>query len=106
MSIVVPLSPVPNQALTIRLDGTRYALRLKEAGGVMAVDLDRADRQLVAGMRCVADTPLLPYAHLEGRFGNFIFVTSEDGAIPYWTDFGTRAQLIYLTAAEVGNAAA
>lgn len=106
MSLIIPLGAVPNQSLSIRLEGSRYVLRLKEAGGMMAIDIDRDGDRVVSGMRCAAGTPLLPYEYLERQAGNFMFVSSEPGAIPYWRDFGTRTRLFYLTAAEVRNDAA
>lgn len=104
MSTVVPLEAIPNQSLTIRLDGVRYALEIKEAGGVMAVTIARDGVPLVTGARCVAGAPLLPYRHLWAGFGNFIFTDSrEDGSIPYFEDFGSAVFLVYSSAAEIAE---
>lgn len=100
---VIPLETVPNQEASARLGGLRYTLRLRDIGGVMAVDVTRGDTPIVRGIRAVAGTPLLPYRYLEAGEGNFIFLPADDapGLIPYWPDFGTRMRLIYATQAEL-----
>lgn len=101
MSEIIPLEPIPNQNLTVVLETVRYELTLKEAGGMMVISISRAGEKLLDSLRCVAGTPLLPYPYLERGGGTFIFTTAEEGAIPYWIDFATTAQLIYITAVEL-----
>lgn len=106
MSIVIPLDPIPNQAFTMRLDGRRYAIEIKEIGGIMGATIDRDGVRLVTNSRCVAGFPLLPYPHLSQDAGNFIFTNTVPGAIPYFSDFGTTCLLVYSTAAEIAEDAA
>lgn len=94
----IPLQPIPNQSLTVRLDDVRYVIELKEAGGMMAATIDRAGVRLVTGMRCPAGIPLLLFPHLFSGFGNFVFVSE---GIPYYTNFGTNCQLVYASASEL-----
>lgn len=101
--IVIPLEAAPNQVITLRAGAERYELRLRDIGGMMAVDVTRGDEAIVTGQRAVAGAPLLPYQYLEAGAGNFIFVSTDeaDGAIPYWPAFGTQTRLVYATAAEL-----
>jgi hypothetical protein len=96
----VPLEPIPNQRLGIRLGGDRYDITLKEVGGVMSVTILRGDVTLVQGLRCVAGTPLIPYSYL-ATSGNFIFVT-ENEELPDWRLFGSTQTLVYASSAELG----
>lgn len=104
MPTIIPINPIPNQALTIRLVDSRYVLVLKEAGGVMAASIERDGAAIVSGMRCVAGTPVLPYRYLWEEFGNFIFTGPEDGTIPYYEQFGTEIFLVFSTPAEIAAA--
>ena len=99
----IPLDPIPNQSLYIRLDGVRYLIELKEAGGMMTATIDRDGVRLVTGSRCAGGTPLIPYRHLWEGFGNFIFLTAPD-VIPYYTDFGSTCTLVYSSAEEIASA--
>jgi hypothetical protein len=97
MSEIIPLQIIPNQALSLRLDGYRYDIALKAAGDVMVADIVRDDVTLLSGQRLMAGTPLLPFAYLAD--GNFMFATADDMP-PWWENFDTQT-LVYLTAAEV-----
>lgn len=101
MSEIIPLDPIPNQSVSIRLDGHRYILLIKEIGGMMGVTIDRDNERLVDSIRAVAGCPLLPYEHLSRDAGNFMFTHTDPGAFPYYEDFGTKSQLVYSTAAEI-----
>ena len=105
MPLIVPLEPIPNQSATIRLDARRYEITVKEMNGVMGVTLVRDGELLVSNLRAVAGFPLLPYEHLARDAGNFIFTNTDEGAIPYYVDFGSKCFLVYSTAAEIAEAA-
>lgn len=100
---IVPLSAVPNQSFSVRLDGSRYDIAIKETRGRMAIDLARDGVYLFRGMTAKTGTPLIPYRHLE--LGNFVF-TSEDDEDPYYELFNTSQQLVYLSISEVEEARA
>ena len=106
MSLILPLDPIPNQSLSIRLDGRRYVITVKDLGDVMGVTIVRDNVTLVENVRAAAGFPLLPYGYLWHGAGNFIFTSTEEGAIPYYTDFGTKSQLVYSSAAEIAADAA
>lgn len=98
----IPLDAVPNQQLIVTLDSNRWELTIKEARGVMCVDVMLNDEVLILGQRIVAGTPLLPYRYLQGS-GNFVLLTDAD-ELPYWTRFGIDQQLVYASAGEIANA--
>lgn len=97
--IEILLQAVPNQSLTVTLDGARYTLTIKEAHGMMAVDIFRDEVELLRGHRIVAGAPLLGYRFLQDA-GNFALLTEND-ELPYYASFGNSQQLVYLSAAEV-----
>lgn len=98
MSVVITLQAVPNQSLTIVLDGFVYDMEFKVVSDVMAVTIKRDNVNLISGSRFVAGSPLIPYQYLEQ--GNFIFV-SEGSEIPFFTEFGVTQTLLYYTQSEL-----
>lgn len=106
MSSIIPLDPIPNQSLTIRLDGRRYAITVKEINRAMGVTIERDGETLIQNVRAVAGFPLLPYSHLSRDAGNFIFTNTNEGELPYYLDFGATCLLVYSTAAEIAEDAA
>lgn len=103
MSLIVPLDPIPNQNITIRLDNRLYSITLKEIGGMMAITVVRDNLELISMQRVVAGTPVLMFPHLSRDAGNFIFTTTQPDVIPYYTDFGSLCHLVYSTAAEIAS---
>lgn len=98
--IDVPLAAVPNQSLTIQLDGSLYVIALRDAGQLTAVTITRDDVVLVSGLRVTAGTPLLPYRYQES--GNFV-LTTENEEIPQYPQFGVTQFLVYVTPAELAE---
>jgi hypothetical protein len=97
----IPIENIPNQSLSIQLDGVRYGLRFKDLGGMMAVDISIDDQLIIEGLRVVGGYPLIPYKYLENDGGNFIFST-ELGDLVYWDQFGITQSLLYFSAEELG----
>lgn len=96
--IDVTIQALPNQDLSIQLDGFRYDLAIKEANGVMSMSVTRDGTMVIQNVRLVAGSPVLPYRYQEQ--GNFVLTTVDD-EIPYYPAFGVTQFLVYLTAAEV-----
>lgn len=96
----IELQAVANQSLSVQLDGARYDVTLREAGGVMAADVARDGVALVTGARVLAKVPLLPYAYQQ--VGNLVILT-EDDAFPYYTEFGQTQFLVYVTPDEIAQ---
>ena len=96
MSAAVPLEVLPQQSLTIQLEGRRYGITLRYAGNIMAIDIVRDEVDIIIGQRCVPSEFLLPYKYLEDESGNFFFATEND-ELPIFTLFGDTQSLIYLS---------
>lgn len=101
----IELQQIPNQSFSIVLNERRYDFRLIQSTEVMVVDISRDGLPVVMGMRCLPDTPLMPYQYLEDNSGNFIFTTEND-AFPVYTDIGITCFLLYFSAAEMEAARA
>lgn len=96
--IDVGIATIPNQSLSIQLDGRFYEIELREANGVMAATITRDGVTLISNTRVMAGGPLLPYRYQES--GNFI-MTTDGEAIPYWDQFNVTQFLVYLSADEL-----
>lgn len=96
--IQINLAAIANQSLNIRLDNRLYGITVKEAAGVMAIDLVRDNVMLLQGQRLVSGSPVIPYQYLES--GNFVFITLND-EYPEYPQFGAGQFLLYASADEV-----
>lgn len=101
---VIELAATPNQSFSVTLDGNRWDFTIKQAVYCMVCDVSLNDEVILQGQRIVADTPLIPYEHLQ-RSGNFVILT-ENEEMPFWDRFGVDQQMIYATADEVAAAQA
>lgn len=93
---LIPLTAVPNQAISFNVGGAFWQVRVFQAVTHMCADVKRNGEDIIRGVRCSSGEPLMPYSHMyEPDFGNFIF----DGD-PDWTDFGSSVALVYLDKTE------
>lgn len=99
---LIPIEAVPNQELTLYIDGNRWLLRLKVAKSSMIADIYRNDSALLLGQRIAVGTPMIPYQYLQGA-GNFILLVDNE-QLPDWKQFGITQQLIYVEPGEMGSA--
>lgn len=95
----IPLDAIPNQAMSISVDGNRWDITLKECNGVMCATLALNDVTILSGQRLVAGFPFIPYAYLQGS-GNF-WILTENNELPNYQRFGIDQQLIYVSAGEL-----
>jgi len=95
---VIPLEPIPNQSLTLVLDGNRWSLTIKQAVTSMFADIALNDQPIMQGVRFCVGTPLIPYRYLQG-FGNFLLLTDNED-LPDWQQFGASQQLVYVSPGE------
>lgn len=95
----IALDSVPNQELSVTLDGNRWDITLKECNGVMCCTLLLNDVLLLSGQRIVAGSPLIPYKYMQGS-GNF-WILTEDDDLPYYTEFNVDQQFVYASPGEI-----
>lgn len=92
---------MPNQSLSVQLDGRFYDIAVRDVGDTVAFTISRDGETLVSGARAAAGTPLLPYRYQED--GNFV-LTVEGDALPYWDQFGVTQFLVFVSADELAEA--
>lgn len=96
---VIPLDPVPNQSMSVTLDGNRWDITLKECNGVMCASLVLNDAAILSGQRLVAGVPFIPYRYLQTS-GNFWILTDSD-QLPDYTRFGIDQEMVYVSFGEL-----
>jgi hypothetical protein len=94
----IPLDSIPNQSLSVVLDGDLYDLIIKETNGTMSVTIRCNNETILDNSRIVAGTPLIPFPYLER--GNFMLLTLNE-EYPYYTQFGITQTLIYASQTEL-----
>ena len=101
----IPLSTVPYQSFSIRLEQDLYDIIISETDGLMSISIMRNSTPIVLGQRIEPSYPLIPYLYLFEGKGNFIMLT-EDNMYPYYTQFGVNQFLLYVTSLEMQTALA
>lgn len=98
MSKEIILQAIPNQSFSVNVSNIEYSFIIKEANGIMAATISRNGTTILSGNRLVAGTPMIPYKYLED--GNF-FITTQNGELPYYTEFNITQFMFYLSPAEI-----
>lgn len=93
---VIPIEPVPNQELSVNIDGVRWVIRIKVAESTMVCDISHGDEAIILGARIAVGTPMIPYPYLSAD-GNFLFLVDNE-EMPDWRKFGVSQQLVYVPA--------
>jgi hypothetical protein len=94
----VPLQQLPNQSLSVLLDGNQWNVLLKTARGTTVASLTLNGTGVLDGARCVAGSFVIPSDYEEA--GNFFFVT-QNGDLPVYTEFNVTQSLVYVSASEL-----
>lgn len=94
----IPIKVFARQSLSVMLEQSLYEISLKECNGIMAATIIRDGVTLVENRRVCAGMTIIPEGYLET--GNFVILTF-DGEIPYYTDFESSDNMVYLTIQEV-----
>lgn len=98
--IAISLQPLPSQRVTVRLDGVRWDLTLKDVDGAVAATILRDSVPVISGTRALAGEWLIPYPRLES--GNFMFATEGD-ELPTSELFGATQTLVYFSPQELAE---
>lgn len=104
--INIPLQAIPNQSLSIQLDGINFDLRIKTCDNTpqtlgssnTTITITANEAIIVQNVRMVPLTALINYQYLEQ--GNFFLYTENDD-YPDYTLFGVSQYLIYATQQEL-----
>lgn len=96
---IIPLQSIPNQELSIKLNGNNYSITIKNINNtddaennLMAVSISRNNELLISGFRLVSGFTVIPYRYLED--GNFAFSTPDQN-YPDYTRFGVTQFMFY-----------
>ncbi len=97
--LLVPLTQVPNQALSFNADGALWSIHVFQAGKFVCADIAINGILVFNGVRCFGGTKLLQYAYMTSPdLGNFLFDEDAD-----WTNFGGSCHLYYVSKAELAE---
>jgi len=100
MPIGIPIQAVPNQSLSVNLNGSQYVIAIRYTNGCMSVSISKDGVILVENVRAVGAYPVLPYRYLEENNGNFMFLTANN-LLPNYTQFNLTQSLLYFSPAEL-----
>lgn len=103
---LIPLKNIPNQELSVTIDGVFYTIRLRYwspdgVDGILFSSVKVGENDWTGATRCVPNEPLIPYEYL-ATTGNFYFICS-DNHYPDYKKFGVEHRLVFLTADEIEN---
>ncbi len=95
----IALQAIPNQSIIVTLDGDRYEMPFKGAGGFMTYGVIRNGVTILEnGTRIVNGVPLLPYKYMQN--GNFS-LSIPDNELPNYKQLGVTQFLYYATPEEL-----
>jgi hypothetical protein len=94
----ITLASIPNQSLSITLDGNIFDLVFKWAGNCVVWSASINAISAISNSRVINGQMMLPYRHLET--GNFLFLTEGD-ELPDYNQFGATQNLVYITKEEL-----
>lgn len=95
----IPIATVPNQELSVTLNGNRWVLTLKVGTNSMIADVVLNDQPIVLGQLITVGTPIIPYEYLQGS-GNFLLLVEND-ELPDWQKFNSTQQLVFVEPGEI-----
>lgn len=98
MPQVIPLQAVPNQSLTVTLDGNLWAIGIRTCEGITSVSLTLNGVDIIDNLLAAACAPIIPAPYQEN--GNFAFLTANN-QLPYYTQFNSTQSLFYFSQAEL-----
>lgn len=92
---IIPLRPVPNQAVTVQLNGQNCQINVYQKPTAMFLDLLKDNAPVVMGAICENQNAIVRDAYL-GFIGDIAFIDNEGSDDPVYTGLGTRFSLAYL----------
>lgn len=104
MAQIVPLQAVPNQTLTVALDGQNCDLNVYQKNTGLFIDVLLSGIPVILDVKCNNADRIVRDAYL-GFIGDFSFFDTQPdpvtgGADPDYTGLGGRFQLVYIEATD------
>lgn len=100
MPLYIPLKQIPNQAVSVQLDGQDCQINVYEKFFGLFLDLYVSNVLIIGGCLCLNLNRIVRSAYL-GFSGDLGFWDTQGNSNPYYTGVGARFQLVYLTPADL-----
>lgn len=97
---IIPLLPVPNQTLTVNLDGQICQINLYQRGANVFIDVLVNNVLVIGGVICQNLNRIVRSLYL-GFIGDLAFIDNQGSTDPVYTGLGTRYSLAYIEADEL-----
>lgn len=97
---IIPLLPVPNQTLTVNLDGQICQINLYQRGANVFIDVLVNNVLVIGGVICQNLNRIVRSLYL-GFIGDLAFIDNQGSTDPVYTGLGTRYSLAYIEAGEL-----
>lgn len=98
--LIVPLSAVPNQAVTITLGGQSCQVNVYKKFYGLFIDVLVDNEPIIQGVICQNKNRIVRDAYL-GFIGDFEFLDNQGSDDPTYTGLGQRFSLCYLEASDL-----
>lgn len=92
---IIPLRAVPNQAVTVQLNGQNCQINVYQKPTALFIDLLKDNSPVVMGCICQDRNAVVRDAYF-GFVGDIAFIDNEGTSDPEYTGLGTRYSLAYL----------
>lgn len=96
---IIPLQPVPNQAVSVQLGEQNCQINVYYKAGYTYLDLYVDNTMIIGGVICRNLVRIVRSAYL-GFIGDLAFIDGQGSDDPLFPGFGTRFSLAYLEAGE------
>ena len=100
--MIVPLQPVPNQAVTVNLAEQQVQINVYQKRTGLFCDVYLANALLVAGVLCHDRDRIVRDSYF-GLIGDLGFVDQQGFNDPDYTGLGSRYLLYYLEASDISS---
>ena len=100
--LFIPLQQVPNQAVSVNLNGQYCQINVYQKFFGVFLDLYVADVLIIGGVLCENLNRCVRSAYL-GFSGDLGFWDTQGTSDPDYTGVGSRYQLVYLTPADLSS---
>lgn len=92
---IVPIQPVPNQAVMVRLEEQNCQINLYQMPSGLFLDLLVSNSPILVGVICENLNAIVRDEYL-GFIGDIAFIDQEGNVDPEYTGLGSRFVLAYL----------